>query len=173
VKLFAATVLAALAAAGSALAMGADPWTNAQTGLTYPLYKPLTALGLKQGKIKLLPCGGGHDDWFAVSYGAGAGAKQRGFDLYEGNPICSDIGDVRLMATRTIGGARVQIHVGCDPAGPCKLSQGRTLGYVLTWKHVAPAKGVFRAKRTSLEIVSSRLTLAQVLRVAASLRRLQ
>src|SRR5437016_1859304 len=83
------------------LAMGADPWTNAQTGLNYPLYKPLTTLGLKQGHIKLLACGAGHDDWVAVSYGAGGIApfRRRGFDLYEGNPICSDIGDVRLMAT--------------------------------------------------------------------------
>jgi hypothetical protein len=174
VKLAAAVFLAALVTAGAAFAMGADPWTNAQTGLTYPLYKPTFTAGLKQGKLSLLDCAS-NDAWVAVSYGAGGafGGKKRGIDLLEGNPICSDIGDARLITTRTIGGAKVKIFVGCEPTKPCKLAYGKTMGYVLAWKHLAPATGAFKGKATQLEIVGQHLSLAEVLKVAGSLRPLQ
>ena len=45
-------------------AMGSgDPYLDAQTGLTYSLYKPVNTLGLPQTAFKVLVCGGGGEEW--------------------------------------------------------------------------------------------------------------
>ena len=39
-----------------------DPYLDAQTGLTYSLYKPVNTLGLPQTAFKVLVCGGGGEE---------------------------------------------------------------------------------------------------------------
>jgi hypothetical protein len=173
----AAAVVAALAAAAGAFALGApSPWQNAQVGLTYPLYQPTATLGLQRAEFRLLPCQPGQDESVFATYGRAYTppsnfGKVRGFSIGEGYPqICANAGIAKSVATRTVGGVRVRVSVYCDPSefSRCTLASGVRNGYVLQWRKPY-RRGQIIKRRTEIFMDSSLLTLPELLKIAASL----
>jgi len=151
--------------AGSGLASGSpSKWENIQVGISYRLYKPATTLGAKQKSVKTVSCGTGKEPWVAASYGT----RARGFDLYEGHPICSDPGESTRVGNPTVMGVKAYLGVFCDPTKTCTLAQGKKNGFLLTWK-AKPSKPY--KKNTTIQINSAHLTLAQLLNVARHLKK--
>jgi hypothetical protein len=167
-------VVVALAVAGVALAKG-NPWPSTQKKVTYPVYAPAVTAGLSLAGFVLQPCGAGKDPSIFASYGRGSSPNGfghfRGFMLGEAYPFqCSDFGDATLVGTRTINRVKAQVFAYCDPPGSkCPFSAGVKNGYVVRWHQLAPTSGPFR-KRTLVTLISSRLTFAEVLRIAAGLK---
>jgi hypothetical protein len=164
---------AALVLAGTAAAAEAPtPWDHAQTGLTYPVFRPTVTLGLKLAKFSLLQCPPGQDEFVSASYGtAYVGrnfGKTRGFSIGEGYPICANAGIATVVGHRTIGGATATVAVYCDPPKTCTLADGVKNGYTLSWR-ARPVKGFINPKRTQMFMDSSKLTLTQLLSVANGL----
>lgn len=167
----------ALAVTGVALAKG-DPWPPAQKKLTYPLYKPSATFGLPLAGFVTQPCAPGTDSSIFASYGAGSSPNafghSRGFMLGEAYPEqCSDFGDAQLAGTRTMNGVKAQVFVYCNPPGKkCAFADGVKFGYVVRWHQPAPKTGT-RHKRTLITLISSKLTFAELLKIAAGLKPVQ
>ena len=160
-----------LVTAVSALASGSpNKWENIQVGVTYRLYQPGTTLGMKLNKLKTASCGVGHDVWVAATYGTYKGtlfSNTRGFALYEGHPICSNPGESTKVGSPKIMGVKAYLGVYCSPPKKCTIAQGFKNGFTLQWKAKpsAPYK-----KNTTMQLDSSHLTLAQVLKIAKHLK---
>jgi hypothetical protein len=172
----AAVVVLALAASGAALAKG-DPWSSAQQKLSYPVYKPAVTAGLTLAGFVIQPCGPGKDGSIFASYGRGSSpngfGRFRGFMIGEAYPFqCSDFGDAGRVGTRTVNGVAARVFAYCDPpGGKCVFADGVKHGYVVQWNQPAPKTGT-RHKRTLVTLISSKLTFAELLRIAAGLRQL-
>ena len=98
-----------------ALAMGSgNKYSDAQTGLTYSVYKPSNTLGLKASKFSLLPCQPGQEDWLYVKYGGTA----RYLEIMQtmAKVKCSDPGVAKYLRVATINGISAKVYVYCDPA---------------------------------------------------------
>jgi hypothetical protein len=169
----AVVVAVALAVAGAALAKG-DPWSSTQRKLSYPVYKPTITAGLPLAGFLVQPCGPGKDGSIFASYGRGSSPNGfghfRGFMIGEAYPFqCSDFGDASRVGTRTVNGVAARVFAYCDPPGrKCVFGDGVRHGYVVQWNQPAPKSGT-RHKRTLVTLISSRLTFAELLRIAAGL----
>jgi hypothetical protein len=156
--------LVVLCASAVTAAAGGDPWVVAHSRLSYPLYKPAQTLGYKISSFGYQACGGAKSkDSMYATYGTYKGvllSNTHGFGIFEGSPfICSDPAGSTPHGTRLIGGIKANLGVYCDLPKQCSLAQGVKNGYILTWKR----------GKTRIQMDSSHLTLAQLLRSAASL----
>jgi hypothetical protein len=172
----AALIIFVLLIASRAFGMGApSSWQNAQAGLGYPLYAPTATIGLTKSGFQLLSCGTGQDESVAATYGGAyrtpsSFGSVRGFSIGEGYPqICSNPGTAKPVGTKTVNGAKIRISVYCNPASfaSCTAASGKTNGYVLQWRQRSATAG----KSTQMFLDSSKLTLAQTLKIAAGFKR--
>ena len=159
----AALVVFCIAAAVAVAA--ADPWQAAKSKLSYPLYQPSQTLGYKVSSFGYQGCGGAKskDSLYATygSYKGVLGSKTKGFGIFEGSPaICSNPAGWTPQGTRVIGGVKASLGVYCDLPKHCSLAQGVTNGYILLWKR----------DKTRIQMDAAHLTLAQLLKVASSLK---
>jgi hypothetical protein len=158
------TALVLLATPLLASAMAPDRWHAAQARLSYPLYKPAQTLGYKISSFGYQGCGGAKSkDSMYATYGTYKGvllSKTKGFGIFEGSPaICSDAAGWTPHGTELIGGIKASLGVYCDLPKHCSLAQGVQNGYILLWKR----------GKTRIQMDSSHLTLAQLVRAARSL----
>ena len=142
-----------------------DPWGAANARLSYPIYKPTQTLGYKISSFGYQPCPGGRSKAsLYATYGTYKGillSKTVGFGLFEGSPqICSNPAEWTAHGTQLIGGVKASVGVYCDVPKRCSLAQGVKNGFILLWKR----------GQTRIQMDSSHLTLAQLLRVARSLK---
>ena len=96
-------------------AMGAtDRFADSQTGLTYSVYKPSNALGLKTTKFSLLPCQPGQEDWIFVQYGG----TKRYLQIMQtmGGVKCSDPGLSKYLRAALVNGNKAKVYAYCDPS---------------------------------------------------------
>ncbi|MBA3718556.1 MAG: hypothetical protein H0W87_10070 [Actinobacteria bacterium] len=150
---------------GAGLMSGSpSKWENIQVGITYRLYHPGNTLGNKLKKLKTISCGTGKEPWVAGTYGT----SPRGFDIYEGHPICSDPGETTRVGNPTVMGVKGYLGVFCPPPKTCTVSQGFKNGFLLTW-NAKPSKPY--KKNTTIQINTSHLTLAQLMKVANGLKK--
>jgi len=157
--------LAVLCVSAVAAAAGGDPWVVAHSRLSYPIYKPAQTLGYKVSSFGYQPCPGGKSKAsLYATYGTYKGvllSKTKGFGIFEGSPaICSNPAGWTQHGTELIGGIKASLGVYCDLPKHCSLAQGVQNGYILLWKR----------GKTRIQMDSSHLTLAQLLRVARSLK---
>jgi hypothetical protein len=151
-----------------------DRWADAQKKLSYPVYKPTRTAGLKPAGFAIEPCGSGKDGSIFASYGRGSSpsgfGRFRGLMIGEAYPFqCSDFGDATRVGVRTVNGVKARVFAYCDPPGSkCAFADGVKHGYVVQWNQPAPTTGT-RHKRTLVTLISSKLTFAELLRVAAGL----
>ncbi len=163
------TFLASILAAGPALAMGSgDPFLDQQTGVNYTVYKPSWTAGRELMETQGLPCGEGNDEGFVAKYGLGAGS----FILLQGNPECSNGGDARRIATRTINGQRAEIYANCDVQPGCLSTSNRAQAFFLNggWLKFTQPKRPDQ-NPTIIQIAPERggITIAQIVRIARNL----
>jgi hypothetical protein len=167
----AVATLAALAVPAAAMG-GPNPYEDAQVGLTYPVYQPMTVLGLPLTSFKLLPCAAGQDESVSATYGKAYTpisnfGKLPGFSIAEGYPdICANPGLSWQVGIWNVGIPKdmvsVKVSVYCDPAAlkNCTVANGVKSGYVLQWAQ--PYRfGTSPAKQTQMFIDTSLLTLPQ------------
>jgi hypothetical protein len=177
-----AATLAALAVPAAAMG-GPNPYENAQVGLTYPVYQPMTVLGLPLTSFKLLPCAAGQDESVSATYGKAYTpisnfGKLPGFSIAEGYPdICANPGLSWQVGIWNVGIPKdmvsVKVSVYCDPAvlKNCTVANGVKSGYVLQWAQPYQF-GTSPAKQTEMFIDTSLLTLPQALHIVAGIRAL-
>jgi hypothetical protein len=97
----------------SASAMGSgNPYLDAQTGLTYSLYKPVNTLGLPQTAFKVLVCGGGGEEWVYTRFSKG----KRQIEVMQtmAGSHCSDPGMSVTMPSTKVNGISAKVFVYCD-----------------------------------------------------------
>ena len=158
-------IAAPVLGSGSGLESGSpSKWENIQVGISYRLYQPHTRLGNKQKSVKTVSCGTGKEPWVAATYGT----ARRGFSVYEGHPICSDPGESTRVGNPKVMGVTAYLGVYCDPTKSCTKAQGVKNGFLLTWK-AKPSKPYKR--NTTIQLNSTHLTLAQLMKVARGLKK--
>ena len=161
------TVLAPTAA----LAMGSgDKFSDAQTGLTYSVYKPSTTLGLAAVTFSLLPCQPGKEQWLYAKYGG----TKRYLEIMEtmAGVKCSNPGLSKYLRVAAINGVNAKVYVYCDPMNAAAFKKcgvndiARVGGYLMfTTKAVKPYKGA----EIQVQGIGG-ITYAQLLTVAKGLK---
>ena len=156
----------------SAFAMGSgDPYLDAQTGLTYSLYKPVNILNLSQTKFQLLPCGsgGGGEEWVYTRFSK-AKKKIEIMQTMKG-AHCSDPGLSVKLSSVKINGVSASLFAYCDPtntsaAKKCNTKDISRVGGYLLFK----LPGYYRMKATNVQVQAlGGITYTQLISVARSL----
>jgi len=164
-------ITALLLAPLSAVAMGSgDKYSDAQTGLTYTVYKPSYTVGLTASKFQLLTCGVGSEQWIYVKYGG----TKRFLEIMEtqAGVKCSDPGLSKYLKTVPINGAKAKLYAYCDPRNQtnykkCSTSDISRVGGYLMFTNKAGKN----LKRTEIQVQAiGGITYAQLLSVAKSLK---
>jgi hypothetical protein len=158
---------------GAALAMGSgDKYSDAQTGLTYTVYKPSNTLGLSGSAFQLLSCGENAEQWIYSKYG---GVK-RYLEIMQtmAGIKCSDPGLSKRLTNVKINGTNAKLYVYCDPTKPAVAAKctsadiARVGGYLIFTNKAAK-----NLKPTEIQVqVMGGITYAQLLKVAQSLKSL-
>jgi len=155
----------------AAIAMGSgDKFSDAQTGLTYSVYKPSNTLGLKATTFNLLACAPGKEEWIYIKYGG----TTRYLEIMQtmAKVKCSDPGLSKYLRVATINGVSAKVYVYCDPTKPaaykkCGVNDVARLGGYLIFT-TKPAKGL---KGAEIQVQGmGGITYAQLLTVAKSLK---
>ena len=170
-KLIATFVALIVMAPAAAVAMGSgDKFSDAQTGLTYTVYKPSNTLGLKVSKFSLLNCQPGKESWLYSQYGG----TKRYLEIMQtmSGVKCSDPGLSKYLRVALVNGAKAKVYVYCDPSKPasfkrCGLNDIARVGGYLMFKAKA-GKGL---KATEIQVQGiGGITYSQLLSVAKSLK---
>ena len=173
-KKFIAIALAFIVMAPTAaIAMGSgDKFSDAQTGLTYTVYKPSNTLGLKASKFSLLDCSPGKEAWIFVQYGG----TKRYLQIMQtmAGVKCSDPGLSKYLRVALINGVKAKVYAYCDPTQisasalkKCNIDDIARLGGYLIYTTKA-TKGL---KGTEIQVQGlGGITYSQLLTVAKSLK---
>lgn len=158
----------------STVAVGSgDKYADAQTSLTYTVYKPSNTLGLSTNKFQLLTCGVGAEQWLYAKYGG----TTRYLEIMEtmAGVKCSDPGLAKQLKNVVINGVSAKLYVYCDPTKPAASDKctttdiARVGGYVIFTNKAAKA-----LKPTEIQVQAiGGITYAQLLTVARSLKTVQ
>ena len=162
---------ALLLAPSTAFAMGSgDKFSDAQTGLTYTVYKPANTLGLGVSDFQLIPCQPGKEPWVYAKYGG----TKRYFEVMEtmAGVKCSNPGLSKQLKNVVINGVTAKLYVYCDPTKPaaakkCSTSDIARVGGYLTFTNKAGKN--LKATEIQVQAIGG-VTYAQLLLVAKSLK---
>jgi hypothetical protein len=153
-----------------ASAMGSgDPYLDAQTGLTYSLYKPVNTLGLPQTAFKVLVCGGGGEEWVYTRFSKGK--KQIEVMQTMAGSHCSDPGMSVKMPSVKVNGISAQVFVYCDPTQKnasknCSTAKISTVGGYLLFT----LPGYYGMKKVEMQVQGvGGVTYAQLIAIARSM----
>jgi hypothetical protein len=154
----------------TASAMGSgDPYLDAQTGLTYSLYKPVNTLGLPQTAFKVLVCGGGGEEWVYTRFSKGK--KQIEVMQTMAGSHCSNPGMSVSMPSTKINGISAKVFVYCDPtqknaAKNCSTAKISTVGGYLLFT----LPGYYGMKKVEMQVQGvGGVTYAQLIAIARSM----
>jgi len=152
--------LAAVVVAVAAGASGSTPTSQEWAArVTFPLYEPTVTLGFTPTRDGRFPCGYGGIE--TMSVGFEKGRAHIGFI----EESCGNAGESMTVASADINGTKVPIDVFCYSPGPkCTVADGFKNGFLLYVTPPGPG-------RTSIEIVSSGISLDDLLTVVRSLAR--
>ena len=153
-----------------AAAMGSgDAYQDFQVGVTYTVYEPSFTAGLMAQHIGGNDlCPPGTEQNLLASYGK---RSKRQFTLWQGNPMCSDIGVGQQVMTTTINGAKAVVVAYCDPTSnaPCNRGSVSKFGGHLDVTLPAGGSGL-RPTRVWIETYSANnLSAQQLVQIARSL----
>jgi len=169
-KVFAIIAALAISTSGAHAMFLGDYFQNAQTRLSYVVYKPSDTVGLKLTSFKMLECGAGLEQWIAMKYGSG----KRFIEIYQnmsGKP-CSDPGISKKLASTKVNKLTSQVRVYCDPSKPtvyqkCTTAEIAKVGGYLMFT----ATNKVNMKATQIQVQGAGgVTYKQLLTVAKSLK---
>jgi len=167
------TLFAVFLSTVPAIAMGSgDKYSDAQTGLTYTVYKPSNTLGLSGSVFQLMSCGENEEEWIYAKYGG----TVRYVEIMQtmAGVKCSDPGLSKQLKSVKINGISAKLYVYCDPTKPaaaakCTTSDIARVGGYLIFTNKA-AKNL---EPTEIQVqVLGGITYLQLLKVAKSLKAL-
>ena len=146
-----------------------DPYVDAQTGLSYAIWKPATTLHLKLSEIKLLICTVKSEQWISSTYGS----KKKYLQIMESDSKakCSDLGIGKEISTLKIGTSVAKVFAFCIPADhaawvTCSTRDIATSGGYVTW--IAPKTKSLKA--TSIAVMAKGLTYQEIILAARGLK---
>ena len=155
----------------SALAMGSgNQYQDAQTGLSYQIWQPGvgSTKDLTLTSFKLLSCGAKKAQWLAAIYG-----ETRSIQFLETDAAvkCSNPGLGKTVATVSINGLSAKVVAFCDPANAkqwksCSTSDIHNYGGYAMWN----TKATKTLHATSIEVLISGLTYADLLRISRAMK---
>lgn len=155
----------------SSYAMGSgDKFSDAQTGLTYTVYKPSNTVGLTVHDFQLITCGVGAEQWLYAKYGG----TKRYIEIMEtmAGVKCSNPGLSKQLKNIVVNGVTAKLYVYCDPTKPASFAKctsadiARVGGYLMFTNKAAK-----NLKRTEIQVQGiGGITYAQLLTVAKSLK---
>ena len=175
-RFIAATTMATvgvLGLAATAQAMGSgNPYQDMQVGVTYTVYEPSYTAGLALrhfGGNSMCPKGTEQN-----ALGVYGKASARQFTIWEGNPMCQDIGLGATVLTATIDGAKATVHAYCDPASSKACTRADVLKYGGNLQVTLPAATGLRPTTVWIETFSAKnISAQQLVRIARSLKAIQ
>jgi hypothetical protein len=153
-----------------AFAMGSgDPYLDAQTGLTYSLYKPVNTLGLSQTEFKLLPCGGGGEEWVYTKFSKGK-KKIEVMQAMKGLH-CSDPGLSVKSPSIKINGTTASVFVYCNPTNKTSAKKCSTKDFAKAGGYLSfTLPGYYGMKATTFQVQGTGgITYEQIKNIARSL----
>ncbi len=162
-----------LGLAAPAQAMGSgNPYQDMQVGVTYTVYEPSYTAGLALqhfGGNTMCPKGTEQN-----ALGVYGKASARQFTIWEGNPMCQDIGVGAVVLTATVDGAKALVHAYCDPASKKACTKADVLKYGGNLQVTLPAATGLRPTTIWIETFSSKnISAQQLVKIARSLTAVQ
>ena len=169
-KVFAVIAALAISTSGAQAMFLGDYFQNAQTRVSYVVYKPSDTAGLKLTSFKMLECGAGLEQWIAIKYGSGKKFIEI-FQNMSGKP-CSDPGLSKKLTNTKINKLTAQVRVYCDPSKPAAFKKCTTAeiakvgGYLMF-----TATNKVKMKSTQIQVQGvGGVTYKQLLAVAKNLK---
>jgi len=147
-----------------------DPFSDAQTGLTYSVHKPWQTLLLPLNKFQLIICPNRKEQWLYAQYGA----SKKSIEIMEtmAGVKCSNPGLSKQAPSITINNRPATVFIYCDPTTPatykkCTTKDIARLGGFLLFT-TKPTKTL---KATEIQVQGTGgITYKQLLSVAKSLK---
>jgi hypothetical protein len=175
-RTFAALAIATvgvLGLAAPAQAMGSgNPYQDMQVGVTYTVYEPSYTAGLALqhfGGNTMCPKGTEQN-----ALGVYGKASARQFTIWEGNPMCQDIGLGATVMTAKVDGTKATVQAYCDPASKKACTKADVLKYGGNLQVTLPAATGLRPTTIWIETFSSKnISAQQLVRIARSLTAVQ
>ena len=169
-KVFAVIAALAISTSGAQAMFLGDYFQNAQTRVSYVVYKPSDTAGLKLTSFKMLECGAGLEQWIAIKYGSGKKFIEI-FQNMSGKP-CSDPGLSKKLTSVKVNTSSAQVRVYCDPSKPAAFKKCTTAeiakvgGYLMF-----TATNKVKMKSTQIQVQGvGGVTYKQLLAVAKNLK---
>jgi hypothetical protein len=169
-KVFAIITALAISTSGAQAMFLGDYFQNAQTRLSYVVYKPSDTAGLKLTSFKMLECGAGLEQWIAIKYGSG----KKFIEIYQnmsGKP-CSDPGISKKLPSTRVNKLTSQVRVYCDPSKPASFKKCTTADIAKVGGYLMfTATNKVKMKSTQIQVQGAGgITYKQLLTVAKSLK---
>ena len=170
-KLFVSSLIASMLLPTTAFAMGSgDKYSDAQTGLTYTVYKPSNTLSMPGKAFQLIECQPGEEQWLYAKYGG----TVRFVEIMQtmAGVKCSDPGLSKLLKPVVINGVKAQVHVYCDPAKVASFAKCGTADIVRMGGYLMfTTKAGKILQGTEIQVqASAGVSYAQLLTVAKGLK---
>jgi hypothetical protein len=169
-KVFAIFTSLIISTSGAQAMFLGDYFQNAQTRLSYVVYKPSDTAGLKLTSFKMLECGADFEQWIAMKYGSG----KKFIEIYEnmsGKP-CSDPGLSKKLTNVKVNTSSAQVRVYCDPSKPAIFKKCTTADIAKVGGYLMfTATNKVKMKSTQIQVQGvGGITYKQLLTVAKSLK---
>ena len=169
-KVFVVIAALAISTSGAQAMFLGDYFQNAQTRLSYVVYKPSDTTGLKLTSFKMLECGAGLEQWIAIKYGSGKKFIEV-FQNMSGKP-CSDPGLSKKLTNTKVNKIVAQVRVYCDPSKPAVYKKCTTADIAKVGGYLMfTATNKVKMKSTQIQVQGAGgITYKQLLTVAKSLK---
>lgn len=151
-------------------AMGvSDAYDNMQVGVTYTVYEPSFTAGLKARHVGGNDlCPKGTDQNLIAQYGKG---NTRNFTIFEGNPMCFDMGVGETVLTTKVNGVKAVVQAYCDPAVQTKCTKADVIRFGGHIDLTLPATAGLRPTRILIETYGGKnLSAQQLVQIAKGLK---
>jgi hypothetical protein len=170
-KLLASLIAVSFICASPSIAMGSgNKFADAQTGVTYTVYKPSTTLSMPGKLFQLIECQPGEEPWVYAKYGG----TVRYIEIMQtmAGVKCSDPGVAKLLKPVVINGNKAQVYVYCDPAKAASFAKCGTTDILRLGGYlIFTTKAGKNLRGTEIQVqVMGGITYAQMITVAKGLK---
>jgi hypothetical protein len=170
-KLLVSALITALLLPTATFAMGSgDKFSDAQTGLTYTVYKPSNTLSMPGKLFQLIDCLPDEEQWLYAKYGG----TVRYVEIMQtmAGVKCSDPGVAKLLKPVVINGIKAQVYVYCDPAKAAAFAKCGTTDILRVGGYlIFTTKAGKGLKGTEIQVQGiGGITYAQLITVAKGLK---
>jgi hypothetical protein len=151
--------------------MGAsDKYAEAQTLLSYKLYKPSNTLGIPRNVFELNDCQAEEEQWLYAKYGG----TVRYIEIMQtkAGVKCSDPGVAKLLRPVVINGIKAKVYVYCNPAKKASYAKCGTFDIMLVGGYlIFTTKASKGLKGSEIQVQGmGGITYAQLVSVAKGLK---